>query len=119
MFSRYIEYEYIDCFSIRAGGKARIVKVQDLEFQWATQKGDLPSNQEVYLRKKQFMTQLEADWGSTVKISSENTRPPIHILYLGNSYSHDWYDILGLLFTIDPATPAWRTVALARSLVTA
>lgn len=119
LIANFIDYEYIDCFSISTNRKARIVKVQEEEFQWLTKKGDLPSKQEVYLRKRQFLVQLETGWTMQLNARHESSRQPIHILYLNSSYSIDWFDIIGLLFTIDPATPTWQPAALSRNLVTA
>ena len=113
---RNIEYEYIDCFSISTGKKVRVVKVQESEFQWTSKKGGYPTKQEVYLRKRQFLEQLEVEWAVHPKGKYEAAVQPIHILYLAHSYTLDWYDLIRLLFTIDQATPAWKPAVLGRSL---
>ena len=118
MIVKNIDYEHIDCSSIATGRKARVVKVQESEFFWPTTKGDAPTKQEIHLRKRQFLEQLEIGWAMQLKAQYESVSLPIHVLYLRDSYDNEWYDLIRLLFIIDPATPVWRTATLPRSLVT-
>ena len=99
-----ITYEYLDCVSRNNGHRVRVVKVQHTEFIWFTEAGDQPLDNEVQLRKADFVAQLEQQLTPLQR--------HVHVLHLHYQYSNFWGDVIEPLFVVDVSTWVWHPATI-------